>query len=245
MMDDPATSDDALAGTFRDLARINRFLGGSRAVWSALKPLLRDVAATRASSSAPVQILDIGTGSGDIPRFIATAALKSRQTSFVQITATDFQPKVLALARRLTPAETYPGITFSSADARDLPFADGAFDIALCSLTLHHFVPDDCIRILREMDRVTTGGFVINDLERSRVAASLVALWARLTFANHVTRHDAPASVLRAYLPAEYAEMARAAGLTQVTVRRAPIYRVVLTQRKIGYKGKQADNDVQ
>ena len=95
------------------------------------------------------------------------------------------------------------------------------------------------------MDRVTTGGFVINDLERSRMAASLVAFWARLTFANHVTRHDAPASVLRAYLPQEYADLAHAAGLSGATVRRAPIYRVVLTHRKIGYKGKQANDDVQ
>jgi hypothetical protein len=84
------------------------------------------------------------------------------------------------------------------------------------------------------MNRVTTVGLVVNDLIRSRVAASLVALWARITFADRLTRHDAPTSVLRAYLLDEYAEIARAAGLMDVTVRHVPMYRAVLIHRKSG-----------
>ncbi len=238
IIDDPATSDEEYSSTFRDLARINRFLGGRMAVESALKPLLKAAEARKVSSAEPIRILDIGTGSGDIPRYITVAAARGRfgptAAGKVQITATDANAKVLDLARRLTPVAQYPSITVEEADALALPFADGAFDIALCSLTLHHFSPEDCARILREMNRVTTVGLIINDLIRSRLAASLVALWARITFADRLTRHDGPTSVLRAYVLEEYAEIARAAGLKDVTLRHAPIYRAVLIHRKSG-----------
>jgi ubiquinone/menaquinone biosynthesis C-methylase UbiE len=238
MIDDPATSSADFASTFRDLARINVYLGGLNAVLSALTPMARAAAAAKSRPAEPVRILDIGTGSGDIPRAIARAAAKgslgTALTHSLQITATDANPMVLEVARSLTPSADYPSITLEKADALALPFADGAFDIALCSLTLHHFSPDDCARILREMNRVTTAGFIVNDLIRSRVAASLVALWARLTFADRLTQHDAPTSVLRAYVEEEYAAIARAAGLPEITVRRVPIYRAVLIHRKNG-----------
>jgi ubiquinone/menaquinone biosynthesis C-methylase UbiE len=237
LIDDPATSDAEFSSTFGDLARINRFLGGIYAVQSALVPLVTAAAAAKSLSAEPIRILDIGTGSGDIPRSIAQAAARGRfgrGAVSLHITATDANDKVLELARRLTPSSRYPTITVEKADALALPFADGAFHIAMCSLTLHHFSPEDCARILREMDRVTTVGLIVNDLIRSRVAASLVALWARITFADRLTRHDAPTSVLRAYLLEEYAEIARAAGLPDVTVRHVPMYRAVLIHRKSG-----------
>ncbi len=234
LLDDPVTSNAEFAGTFRDIARINRFLGGTSAVLSALTPL---VAEAVAGNKKPIRILDIGTGSGDIPRSISRAASRGHfgdAGHSLQITATDAHPKVLKLARALTPSSHHPAITVTHADALALPFADGAFDIALCSQTLHHFCPNDCVRILREMSRVTTTGFIINDLIRSRIAAALISVWTGMTFAHRLTRHDAPTSVLRAYLPDEYAELARAAGLLRITVRRVPIYRAVLIHRKNG-----------
>ena len=200
---------------------------------SALAPLIAEAA----NKNRPIRILDIGTGSGDIPRSIARAALGGRFGDAghrLQISATDAHPKVLDLANRLTPTSEYPTVTVMQADALALPFADGSFDIALCSQTLHHFCPNGCVQILQEMSRVTTTGLIINDLIRSRIAASLVSLWTSLTFAHRLTRHDAPTSVLRAYLPDEYAEIARAAGLRKTTVRRVPIYRAVLIHRKNG-----------
>src|SRR3712207_7032884 len=47
-----------------------------------------------------------------------------------------------------------PGIEFAVADARCLPFDDGAFDVATCSLLLHHLEPDDATATLKEMRRV-------------------------------------------------------------------------------------------
>ena len=230
----PSRAD--LAGTYRDIARINRFLGGTRAVLSALAPLIEETAAAKSTVTSPICILDIGTGSGDIPRAISRAASRGRfpgaQHRAVMLRATDINPKVVALARRQTARNDYPGIDIEEADALCLPYPDGAFDIALCSQTLHHFRQEECVRILREMARVTTTGFIVNDLIRSRIAAVGIRLWTHATFANRLTRHDAPISVMRAYTLAEYREMAQAAGLKDVVVRRVPLYRALLIHRK-------------
>ncbi|MBC8102008.1 MAG: methyltransferase domain-containing protein [Cytophagales bacterium] len=233
----------AFSATFRDIARVNRFLGGTQAVLAALAPLIRNVARAKLPGE-PVRILDIGTGSADIPRSILHASDAGRIPGVsgcpITIHATDTHSKVLAIAKTLTPPSKYPSITIGTADALKLPFADGAFDIALCSMMLHHFGPDDCVRILREMDRVTTAGFVVNDLIRSRRAASLVALWTRLTFAHRLTKHDAPTSVMRAYLIHEYAALAAAAGLVGSVVRRVPLYRAVIIHPKSHPAGSSA-----
>lgn len=219
-------SDRDFAASFADVARVNRFLGGTRAVYRALAPLLAGLP----FETRPVRILDIATGSADIPRALVRAARRGRLGGrSLQIVATDNHPKVLALARRLS--EGYPEITVEEADALALPHPDKSFDIALCSLAFHHFGPENCVRALREMERVAAHGFIVNDLRRDRIACALIWALTRLVRANRLTRHDAPLSVLRAYTLDEYAAMARKAGIPSFEVRTAPMYRALIVRR--------------
>lgn len=229
-IDTEEPSDADFAATFADLARVNRFLGGTRAV---LRPL-SVMARTAPDDGTPLRILDIATGSADIPREIVRAARRGLFGTgrTVEIVATDNHSKVLALAERLTPPSAYPEIRVASADALALPYPDGAFDFALCSLAFHHLGPENCIRALREMERVTTRGFLVNDLLRDRLAAALIWLVSRALFAHPFTRHDGPASVMRAYTRDEYAAMARDAGLPSFTVHTAPMYRAIIVRDK-------------
>src|SRR5688572_5042617 len=57
---------DALRGNLRDIRRANRWFGGTRAVVTTLAPLLRTQDAT-----VPLSILDVATGSADIPIALA------------------------------------------------------------------------------------------------------------------------------------------------------------------------------
>lgn len=228
LIDSEEPDEADFAGSFADIARVNRFLGGTRAVLNALPELLSD-----APEGRPVRVLDIATGSADIPRALVLAARSGRFGGRkLEVAATDNHPKVLAYARRLTPPGAYPEITVEAADAFALPYPDGTFDIALCSLAFHHFGPDRCVALLREMERITTRGFLVNDLIRDRVACGLIWALTRLVGANRLTRHDAPLSVMRAYTLPEYAAMARDAGIPHCTVRRVPMYRAVLLRRK-------------
>jgi ubiquinone/menaquinone biosynthesis C-methylase UbiE len=51
--------------------------------------------------------------------------------------------------------ELYPGITFQKADGRDLPFADGAFDVVHSSAVLEHVGSrENQMQFVRELHRV-------------------------------------------------------------------------------------------
>ena len=70
----------------------------------------------------------------------------------------------------------------------------------------------------------------MNDLRRSRVAYVLIWLITRLS-RNRLTRYDSPASVERAFAPAELDALARAAGLDRqgrVRIHAHRYYRMAL-----------------
>lgn len=200
-LDDPAT----LTGNLRDLARANRWLGGSSLSWRAIDALVGE--------ADPVSILDVGTGGADIPlALIERARRAGRQWRF---TAVDRRPEVLAAAavadRRLTATSE---LTLHVGDGRSLPFPDDAFDVAHASLVVHHLDEDDAIRLLAEMRRVARRGVVVNDLLRGRLTWLGAWAWSHGFTRNRYTRNDASLSVARSYSRAELAELLEAAGLT-------------------------------
>jgi SAM-dependent methyltransferase len=93
------------------------------------------------------RVLDIAAGNGN-----ATLAAARR---FAQVTSTDYVPALLEKGRRRAEAE---GLTaqFQVADAEELPFADGAFDVALSTFGIM-FAPDHA-RSSAEMLRVVRPG---------------------------------------------------------------------------------------
>jgi len=209
-----------LADNLRDIRRANRWFGGTGAVLRTVMPLVRDLT----GQSDPVRILDVATGSADIP--LAIAHQSERAGWPVELVATDIAPDVLAVAR----GAARPGrISVEAADALALPYADGAFDIVILSLALHHFEPDDGLRALQEMRRVGRHALIVNDFERSRSGLAGAWLFAHGLSRNRMTRHDAPLSVRRSYTLAEAHALARAAGWRESRVRRVLPFRYVLT----------------
>ncbi|MDB4947556.1 MAG: Methyltransferase type 11 [Gemmatimonadetes bacterium] len=225
-MDEAGQDPGQLALSLADLRRVNRWLGGTRVVLRHLGPMLRRLASTEAS------VLDVATGSGDIPLHVA--AWGRAHGVRVHVTATDFHATTLDLARR--HVSTDPDVTVELADALALPYPDGAFGFALCSTALHHFdVRADAPRVLRELDRVARYGVIVNDLARSRPALLGAHLLAATVWRRHpVTAHDGPLSVRRAYTPAELRELAAEAGLRDWTVHAHFPFRVALVVDRTG-----------
>jgi SAM-dependent methyltransferase len=204
LLDGPLDDANVLTGNLRDLARANRWLGGSRLSGRAIEALI--------GPADPVAIVDVGTGGADIPlALIERARDAGRDWRF---TAVDSRPEVLAAAavadRRITAT---PELTLHVGDGRSLGFPDGAFDIAHTSLVIHHLAPDEAVALLAEMRRVARRGVVVNDLVRGRL--TWLGAWALAhgVTRNRFTRHDAPLSVERAYSRAELEDLLAAAGL--------------------------------
>jgi len=222
----PETYSQAeLTGSFADIRTVNRFLGDISAV---RKHFSARVAGIESAPGRPIRVLDVATGSGDIPAAIVKWA---RQYGInVSVTAVDLNPLAVREATAFT--QKYPEITVSVANGLSLPFEDGSFDIVLCIKTLHHFSNDDTIRLLKEVNRVASAGYIIMDLRRSWVAWAIISLLTKLFTRNRLTKHDGPMSVLRSYTVPELDALAGSAGLTGHEVVKEPFWLMVATGRK-------------
>lgn len=100
-----------------------------------------------------MRVLDVGCGTG--------AQLDAYVAAGVVATGVDLSPAMLARAR----ARLGDTADLRLADARLLPFDDGAFDLVLVSLVLHELAPDKRHSVLEEVARVlsTEGRLVLTE----------------------------------------------------------------------------------
>jgi ubiquinone/menaquinone biosynthesis C-methylase UbiE len=215
-LDSPEHEPDILERDFDNIEGVNRWLGGARALHGAILPLLDTRRTTR--------VLDVGCGSGDVPRGIVRLA--GSADAPVRVVGVDRHSQIIRMAVRRSAG--IDALRFVRADGLTLPFADRTFDIAMMSLALHHFDGETRNAMLRELARVTRRRVIINDLERcipNYLGARLLA--ATLWRSDPLARHDGPLSVLRSFTPAELRDDLRAAGLDDVRVERRFFYRLV------------------
>lgn len=206
-----------LPGALADLGRINALLLGTRLTTRCLDDLLAGHPA-----GAPLTLLDVGCGGGELTAG-AVERLRGRGRS-VTATGVDRNPAIVAHARR----RFGDVLDVRVGDILALELPDAGVDIASCSLLLHHLEPDEAVRGLRELGRVSRLGVVVNDLVRTRIGLVGARTLIRLATRNPVTHHDALVSVRRAYTRVELLELLVAAGLRPVAVRGALGYRVAV-----------------
>lgn len=182
--DDPALH----RRSHRDIALSNRLFGGRRAVEAELADLLH-------SSGTSLSLLDVGTGTGDVPAHVARVASRHG----VALTTVGLDDR----------AELVHGSVSVCGCASSLPFSDGAFDVVIASQLLHHFERDQALVALREMHRVARRRVVVSDLRRSWLAAGGLWLVSFPLGFHPVSRHDGVVSVLRGFESPELAALVR------------------------------------
>ena len=213
LIDGPIDSIAELSESFRDIALANRSFGGIAVARFALRHLHAET------------ILDVGTGGADIPASLATYARERGAPQ--RFTCSDASADVLGLAVRSHGANR--DLRFVHADGTRLPFDNGAFDVAMCHLTLHHLDPPEAVTLLRELRRVSRLTPVVTDLRRSALTWLSAFAFSRLFTRNRLTRHDAPMSARRAYTKEEALDLAREAGWKAPKVESFEFIRMVLS----------------
>jgi SAM-dependent methyltransferase len=63
------------------------------------------------------------------------------------------------------------------ADARELPFEDNTFDLAISVTTLHNFERIECIQALQEIQRVSKNAFITVDAFRNNLEKEAMFAW--------------------------------------------------------------------
>ena len=213
LMDRPQPVTRELERDLANLRSFNRWFGSHRLVRHFLRRWLKP--------NDKARILDVATGSGDIPRLIADHA--RRQNLSVQIDAIDQQESTIAIARRLSAG--YPEIDFRCANLfewNSLPALklDGLkpsslpepYDIVLCSLALHHFTNDDAVRVLQKICELSRTRVLVADLRRARWLSCAVYLVTATIYRDKMTTTDARLSAARAFSFVEMRKLAERAG---------------------------------
>ncbi len=213
------------SGNLADIRKVNRFLGDYRITLKFLSSL---VPTEMWFLTRPLRVLDVATGSADIP--VAIVKWARRQGIRIEVTAVDNNPIAVREAADFTRG--FPEITVAIADGFSLPFEDGSFDIVLCVKALHHFSEEEEVRMLKELGRVAAAGYIVMDLRRSWVAWALITILTRLFTRNRLTRHDGPMSVLRSYTVSELDASAGRAGLACRRVVKEPFWLMVVSGKK-------------
>ena len=140
----PAAAPDFAAIKQRQQAT---WASGDFAVIGTTLQIVGELLAEAADVRAGERVLDVAAGNGN-----ATLAAARR---FAEVTSTDYVPALLDKGRARAHAEGLP-VTFQVADAEDLPFEDGSFDVVLSTFGAM-FTPDHA-RPAREMLRVVRRG---------------------------------------------------------------------------------------
>jgi len=218
-MDAPGVDERRLEKALRFIRRINFLLAYNHALGCTFHDLIRDL-----PKDSPVRVLDVATGSGDAYGTVSCfGGLARHEVEFVGL---DLHARTLATARRQTRGE----VALVQGNALELPFEDGAFDIAITSMFLHHLPTESAIDALHELGRVARHGIIAADLIRDRRAYRWICLMTLL--ADRMVRHDARVSVRQAFTIEEADGLRVAAGLDYARIKRYPNFRFVMSGRK-------------
>ncbi|WP_321532340.1 class I SAM-dependent methyltransferase [uncultured Desulfuromonas sp.] len=95
------------------------------------------------------QVLDVATGGGHTALTLAPYVQ--------QVIAVDLTPNMVETAKKFVCDEKgQTNVTFQLADAENLPFENGSFDLVTCRIAAHHF--PDCQKFIAQSVRVLKQG---------------------------------------------------------------------------------------
>ena len=223
IMDDPALRAEQHFEALDGLARLNRWSRSTSIVWPVIERL------AKRESGRPLHILDIATGGGDIPIGIFHRAAKAGIS--VKLCGCDVSSRTVDYARKRA-REANAKVDFFELNALQDELPQG-YDIILSSLFLHHLNSEQTEGLLRRMAQHARKMVVINDLIRARSGLILAHVATRLLTSSGVVHADGPQSVRAAYTLDEMREIAKRAGLDDITlVRRWPCRFLLTWERR-------------
>jgi 2-polyprenyl-3-methyl-5-hydroxy-6-metoxy-1,4-benzoquinol methylase len=216
LMDRPQPVTDELVTDLRNLRQLNRYFGSYALIEHFLRRWILP--------GTEMRVLDLATGSGDIPRLVVDHARKVGAT--VSVNAIDRQSSTLQIARGLSAL--YPEINFLEGDVLTFGEHTPPYDLVLCSLALHHFDEDGAVHLLRRCRESSNRFVLVSDLRRGLLATIGVYLLTALVFREPMTRTDARLSAERAFSFREFRSLAERAGWRNFGHRRFRFARQVI-----------------
>ena len=214
--------DPALAvASYRFMEKANRYFGGIHLV----RRFIASETRTH-TRSAPVRILDIGSGSCDIPIAISTWARKHDIP--VHITCLEPSNYAVSIAREACDRSGERSLAVVQEDIFSHE-PDQPYDYAIASMCFHHFDDKDIVTLLRRLRTYVQRAILINDLHRTLPA--WLGTCVVSVFSPTGVKHDSRLSIRRGFKISELRELLQQVDGATVSVKPAWLYRVYAVLR--------------
>jgi len=222
-MDEQGLPEEYLLPALRGLERINLFSGAVRALWPAIEREAR-------LCGAPLRLLDVACGGGDVARALAAKAARKGVT--LQIDGCDKNAVAVAYAQDAAQKQGLgERVRFFQHDIDEGALPEG-YDIIMTSLFLHHLTTPRAIELLTEMSQRANKLLLVLDLMRTRLGLYLVYLGTGLLTRSPVVRQDGVTSLLAAFSMDEIRVLAKQADLYGASITKVWPERFLLTWRR-------------
>ena len=214
-LDRPDCDTALSAESYRFMEIINSYFGGIRVVQQFMQ------AETARRNGVPLRILDIGSGSCDIPLSVLHWARKNCIS--LDYTCLETSGCAIDAARANIDREGNPPMRLLQEDAFTHQPAE-PYDCAVASMCFHHFSDPQILALIERLRGFVRNSVLINDLLRSELAALAV----RLLLVNRSAgvRHDTLLSIQRGFKAKELRTLLSKLDNVTVSVNPAPWFRV-------------------
>jgi 2-polyprenyl-3-methyl-5-hydroxy-6-metoxy-1,4-benzoquinol methylase len=215
-LDRPDCDPLLAAASYQFMEMINCYWGGTRTV----RRFLSSEVAGR-NTDAPLRVLDIGSGSCDIP--LAVSRWANARGIPMQITCLEMADHAVEIARRKIDQTDNSAVRLIQEDVFTYQ-PDRPYDCAIASMCFHHFSDTQIRSLLERLSGFVLRSVLINDLRRSRMAS----LAAQVMLAGKMSgvRHDALLSIQRGFKVGELNDLLQKLSGVTVSVRPALWFRI-------------------
>jgi SAM-dependent methyltransferase len=208
LMDTEIVRFEELRDCLVDLARVNRLTRAYRPTLLFLDRLLPQIRRL----DRPLEIVDVGSGYGDMLRAIDDWA--HRRGVSVSLTGIDLNPWSSRAAAQATPKSDIRWVT-SDLFAYMPPHA---IDVVTSSLFTHHLADPLVARFLRWMETNARVGWFVSDLHRHPLPYHFFRCFSWLARLHRFVQHDGPVSISRAFVRADWERLLGDAGIAPAIV---------------------------
>ena len=207
ILDAPYIPVDLLKKNLRELDFINRIMGGHTISLDGISKLVNQ-------KDKIYHIVDLGCGSGDTLQYISRWA---KVAGFkVRLTGVDRNADVIQYM--IQYCKDYPDITGVVSDFSEFLKIETDIDIIHCSLFCHHLNDLELMELFKYFKNSVHTGFILNDLQRSKIAYYGVYVITHLLNGSSLSKNDGPISVLRAFKKKELQELLQKAGIFNYSI---------------------------
>jgi ubiquinone/menaquinone biosynthesis C-methylase UbiE len=159
-LDQPDCDPSLAAASYRFMEAVNGTFGGTR-----VARLFLSAETKGCNINTPLRILDIGSGSCDIP--LALSRWARERAIPIEISCLEVADQAVAIARRKLALANDPAVHLLQEDAFTHQPSE-PYDCAVSSMCFHHFDNDQILVLLQRLRRFVTHRVLINVLRAAR-----------------------------------------------------------------------------